>query len=81
MKQFDRVTGYFKPKIISTLKEEMKPLIGNRFVFEAYWLIDKDDGGPYVGQWAMMPLTESGERLENANWVPTEDIEIIITNK
>ncbi len=73
MQQFDRITGFFEPKRIDTLRAESKLFAGQYLTFEALWLIDEDDGGPYVGQWAMRPIDENGDWLP-MGWVPEEDI-------
>ena len=76
MEQFDRVRGYFEPKVIGTLRTEAKEFVGQLLVFECLWLIDKDDGGPYIGQWAMRPCDKHGEWLL-IGWVPEEDVRIV----
>lgn len=73
MQQFDKITGRFEPKRADTLSEKAKPYIGKLMTFEALWLIDEDDGGAYVGQWAMRPIDKNGEYLP-MGWVPEEDI-------
>ena len=73
MRQLDKITGYFQPKRTETLRDEALPFVGRLLTFEALWLIDKEDGGPYVGQWAMRPINEAGGWLP-IGWVPEEDI-------
>lgn len=73
MQQFDKVTGYFEPKRIDTLCDEAKPFVGQLLTFEALWKIDDEDGGPYIGQWAMRPIADNGDWLP-MGWVPFEDI-------
>lgn len=76
MEPFEKITGYFKPKIMKTLRKEAVPLVGQLMDFEALWLIGEDDGGPYVGQWAMRPLDRDGNWLRGIGWVPEEDIDL-----
>lgn len=73
MEQSEKITGFFEPNIKETLREEAKPFIGQLLEFEALWLINEDDGGPYVGQWAMRAIGKDGDWLP-FGWVPLEDI-------
>jgi len=47
---------------------------------EALWIIDEDDGGPYVGQWAMQACAENGIDWLPLGWVPEEDISVLTPN-
>ena len=65
MDQFERVQAYFEPRRVETLRDEAKPFIGQVLTFEALWIIDEEDGGPYVGQWAMRAIGEN-----DIDWLP-----------
>lgn len=77
MEHLDRITGYFEPKNMDTLKPEALPYVGRLMTFQALWIITEDDGGPYVGQWAMGPAYDPDEEdmeIFPFGWVPSEDI-------
>lgn len=85
----DIVIGYFNPIRVETLKPESLIHIAKMIEFTAGWLIDEDDGGPYVGQFALCPLRviTLQERTTskiydqspsiNMGWVPEEDVTIL----
>ena len=75
MKQFEVITGYYEPKRMDTLRDIAKPFIGKLLNFKAMWLVDEEDGGPYVGQWAMEPFDENGNCL-HIGLLPFEDIRL-----
>ena len=75
MEQFDEITGYFEPKRMDTLRDRAKPFVSKLLNFKAMWLVEEEDGGPYVGQWAMEPSDENGNCLP-IGWVPFEDIRL-----
>lgn len=72
--QLQKLKGVFKPVDMETLRDECKKYIDRELVFESLWLIDEEDGGPYIGQWAFRATNEKGEWLD-MGWVPEEDIE------
>jgi hypothetical protein len=77
MKRFDQVNATFKPKRTDDLKSGVKEWIGYRGTWEALWLIDDEDGGSYVGMYAM-GIYDAIE-LEAPPpfvWVPECDLEI-----
>ena len=80
MQQFEKVQAYFEPKRVETLRDEAKPFIGMLMTFEALWLIEESDGGPYVGQWAMGSSAANGIDCLPFGWVPQEDIRIVTPN-
>lgn len=80
MEQFDKVKAYFEPKRLETLRDEAKPFVGKLMTFEALWIIDEEDGGPYVGQWAMRACGENKLDWLPFGWVPEEDIRIVTLN-
>jgi hypothetical protein len=59
----------FEPVRRDDLRPGMADYIGTEATFEAGWRIDDEDGGPYVGQWAM--LTPRGWPCV---WVPLCDL-------
>ena len=69
-----RISGVFNPNHIETLREESKVFIGQRLTWLPLWFIEEEDGGPYVGQQAFLPLGSDGKGV-SMGWVPTEDIE------
>ncbi len=90
IERYSVVRAVFNPKRLDTLRPECLPFIGKTGLFQAMWKIDEEDGGPYVGQWAM-GIIKSGcqswraEGLERTDelddlfvgWIPEEDLEII----
>jgi hypothetical protein len=80
MELYEKVQAYFEPKRTETLRDEARPFIGKLMTFEALWLIDEEDGGPYVGQWAMRACAENGLDWLPLGWVPEEDIRILTPN-
>lgn len=51
--QYGRVRAIFEPKRLDTLKPAARKFIGREAVFEALWQITEEDGGSYIGQFAM----------------------------
>ena len=78
LERFDTVDATFKPKRTDDLKPRVNEWIGRRCIWEALWMIDEDDGGSYVGQWAMMPIIKPHKRHPDFPylWVPLCDLEI-----
>lgn len=73
MERFDIITATFRPQRIDDLKPGVSTWIGRTLKWQAGWLVDKQDGGPYVGLWAMTPMTDE---LVPFGWVPLCDLEI-----
>lgn len=78
MDRYDIVDATFQPVKVRDVKLGAKGWIGRRCNWEAQWLIDEDDGGSYVGQWAMMPIIRPLERHPEFPyiWVPLCDLKI-----
>jgi hypothetical protein len=82
-RQFDKVEATFRPRALDTLKPEAADWIGVRLEWQAVWVVDEEDGGPYVGQMAWSPQWHhvDGGRFPAA-WVPTEDLtEIVLLDR
>ena len=78
LRQFDEVEATFQPKVLTTLRDSARPLIGTRQRWRCLWVIEDEDGGPYVGQHAWEEATHQGPYL---GWVPTEDLDDIVLVK
>jgi hypothetical protein len=52
-----------------TLKHDANLNDGDIIIVQAGWLIDEEDGGPYVGQHAML--------RDRGLWIPEEDLMLI----
>ncbi|GGC86783.1 hypothetical protein [Chelatococcus reniformis] len=79
---YSRYRAMYSPKRMADLKPGSAAFIGKTGVFEAIWRISKDDGGPYVGLWAMGVPREWMDTVPKATrwgdcwvWVPACDIE------
>lgn len=66
----DVVEATFDPQRRQTLSDEALTHVGLRTRWTAGWDITEEDGGPYVGQLAWIPLDMS----VTLGWVPTEDL-------
>lgn len=62
------ITATFAPKRTDDLRPELTPPIGYRGKWAFCWVIDH--GGPYLGQWCLMPLDHS----LRSGWVPITDL-------
>lgn len=71
MDKFDRVTATFRPRRLDDLHPSALDAIGARCVWECLWIINEDDGGPYVGEFAMRPLNDC---LHPRVWAPSGDL-------
>jgi hypothetical protein len=71
LQQYQTLQGFFVPTKLD-LKPEVAKSIGKLFTFKAVWTISEDEGGPYVGQWAMQ-IVDPDKDLSFA-WVPFEDV-------
>lgn len=69
---WDKVTARFNPKRVETLKPELLGAIGVTAEFRCSWIIDEEDGGPYVGQGAF----HTDDKRFHYLWVPSEDLEV-----
>jgi len=70
MERFDIVDATFEPLNRDDLKPGIAEFIGHRGLWQAVWMIDEDDGGSYVGQWAMNPYDFKMPFV----WVPLCDL-------
>ena len=67
---YDRVRAKFAPLRTDDLKDEAKANIGVVAEWSVGWMISAEDGGSYVGQWAMLP--EGNKPF--IGWVPFCDL-------
>ncbi len=70
--RFEVIKARFSPVDIHTLRPEAHEYVGEVLDWEAYWIVTEEDGGPYVGQWAMLATGRP-----NFGWVPLCDLEVI----
>lgn len=68
---WDHVIATFIPKHQETLRPELQKVIGVVAEFCCSWIIDEEDGGPYVGQGAF----HTEDKRFHGFWVPSEDLE------
>lgn len=66
------------------MKPSAKRFIGREAIFEYAWEITEEDGGPYVGQYAMQTPREWDGEMDRGNggfdgffWVPEDDLRIL----
>jgi hypothetical protein len=80
MKQYDRVKATFTPVRTDDLKPEAVAAVGTTGWFTAGWIVESEDGGSYVGQWAMLPAHESWQQglFHGIGWVPLCDLTILV---
>lgn len=84
MEQFTIIDASFQPKQTDDLKPGLHDWIDRRARWQAQWMITEEDGGSYIGQWAMMPINEpfDGEFWAERHpefpylWVPLCDLKI-----
>lgn len=83
MERFEVIDAIFNPKRTDDLKPGMDKWIGRRCLWEAQWLIEEEDGGDYIGQWAMMPIIKPGRKHPDFKyvWVPLCDLDIYNINE
>ncbi len=78
LERYDLVEGTFEPVKRDDLRPLVAKWIGRRLSWRAGWFITEDDGGEYVGQWAMLPM--GGEHAPDFQggtpfaWVPLCDL-------
>jgi hypothetical protein len=74
--RFQKVRAVFRPRHTDTLRPEAHQYIGQTFDWMAAWPITEEDGGRYVGEWAMtLAYREDGSLPINFGWVPSGDLE------
>lgn len=68
--------GTFQPRRRDDLKPGLEAAIGRRMLWSAGWRITPEDGGPYVGEWAMCiePTCEEDKRVFTYAWTPSCDL-------
>lgn len=70
---FKTYKGKFLPKIDENLRAEAQYYSQKEMYFKSLWVIE--DGGDYVGQWAMEPFYDIECRHPILiGWIPQEDI-------
>lgn len=74
MERFDVVRATFQPMRRDDLAGHAVYWVGVRIRWQAGWLIDAEDGGPYAGDWAMVPLDPTPQCLRPIGWVPLRDL-------
>ena len=61
----------FEPKRRETLRPDAAPFVGQTFTWRFLWVVDEEDGGPYVGQAVWEPADRDAPWF---GWVPDEDL-------
>ena len=75
--QFQHIRATFCPRRVDDLKPDAIPHVGQTFEWMAAWPITEEDGGPYVGEWAMtLAYRSDGAPNINFGWVPSGDLVI-----
>lgn len=74
LERFEVVTATFRPQRTDDLKPHARAWIGVRMRWCAAWEIEAEDGGPYVGQMAMIPQGPTPDGLDWLGWVPLCDL-------
>ena len=74
MKQFEIVTATFQPRRRDDLKPRAVLWVGVRMHWQAAWVVEREDGGPYIGHWAMVPIDPTPKGREALGWVPLCDL-------
>jgi hypothetical protein len=71
----------FEPKRRDDLKPGIERWIGYEGEWQRLWSIEEEDGGSYVGDWAVGPSADEQERSDSENiplypyiWVPECDL-------
>jgi hypothetical protein len=76
IRQFQKVRAVFRPRRTDDLHNGSAQYVGQEFTWTAAWMITEEDGGPYVGEWAMtLAYREDGAPNINFGWVPSGDLE------
>jgi hypothetical protein len=76
LERFDRVMATFQPARTDDLQNNADKFIGVRCEWEVLWQISEEDGGPYVGQWALWPTDFDIQKQYGSSfvWVPLCDL-------
>lgn len=76
-----RVRAVFAPTRTDDLKPAAAAIIGHEYIWDQAWVIEPEDGGPYVGQdaWCFAWEQREGEGVYpiGVAWVPTEDLRVV----
>ena len=80
VQRHDIIDATFRPKRIDSLRPGMARWVGYRGRFCVWWTVTPEDGGPYVGQYAIGPEAARcvpGHMLPlDGLWAPQEDFEL-----
>jgi len=77
LRRYDEVIATFQPKRTDDLKPGVVAYFGHRGRWQVAWRITEEDGGSYVGQWALAPW-DVDERFGWLGWAPEEDFRDIV---
>lgn len=58
IRQFDRFYATFQPKRTDDLKDGVAEAIGERYLFEAYWVIEPEDNKEYADDWYCVAIDD-----------------------
>jgi hypothetical protein len=75
LNKFDIICGTFRPKRTDDLKPGLEEWIGRRTQWQLGWIIEEEDGGDYIGQYAALARPASGFPY---GWVPLCDLTDIV---
>jgi hypothetical protein len=76
MERYDVVTATFLPQRTDDLRPVAVAWIGVSADWMASWMIEEEDGGAYVGQWAMTLYGPTPAAPPWPGWVPLCDLEV-----
>jgi hypothetical protein len=77
VQQFEKVKARFEPRRVDDLRPGTKEFMGPVLEWETSWRITPEDGGDYVGEWAMSLTTRCLYSLPvhpPFAWVPSGDL-------
>lgn len=70
VEQWQSVVAVFRPRRLDDLRPDAAPWVGRQLRSSPGWVITEEDGGPYVGEWAMLPPHDIP-----LGWVPQGDLQ------
>lgn len=76
LRQYDKIRGIMEPKRTDDLKPSAFWFVGQERDWDVLWMIEPEDGGPYVGQFAIGMVLKDGEPRPDFTWVPECDIRV-----